>query len=125
MECGLHEKNVALTEEAVGVNEEIAKLNARIIVEHEEGFYKALRQATVLLKVHEPFDVGFEIDDGELVHLGPLVLSENPADPANVEPEGVPAGMGEAEAKAVMEEEADEEVDEWIGISFEKILICR
>lgn len=42
--------------------EKIAELNAGVVTEHEEGFYKALSQAAVLLHVHEPFVVGFDIE---------------------------------------------------------------
>ncbi|WVY93543.1 hypothetical protein V8G54_032631 [Vigna mungo] len=43
VERGLHEKNQALTDELAQANEKISKLNASVIVEHEEGFDKALR----------------------------------------------------------------------------------
>lgn len=88
LECGLHEMNATLIEELAGAREKIAELNASIVVEHEKGFYKALRQTTVLLNVHEPFDVGFDIEKdvygGELVHLGPPTAFENPTDPKSV-----------------------------------------
>lgn len=112
VECGLREKTAALTEELARVKEKIAELNASIVVEHEEGFYKALRQAVVLLNGHEPFDVGFDIEKDvngcELVHLGPPTIVENPTDHGNVEPEGAPAVNVEAFVEEVDDDEDDE-----------------
>lgn len=83
-------RTIALHEDLWATREKIVELNASIVNEHEEGFYKALRQAVVLLHVHEPFDVGFDIEkdvyDGELVYLGPPNADENPAGPDPVDP---------------------------------------
>lgn len=76
------------------------------MTKHEEGFFKALRQAAVLLKVHEPFAIGFDIEkdvcDGELVYLGPPSAGEGPTDPNIVDPVVDAAGgssvMGEDNA---------------------------
>lgn len=87
-------------------------MRANIVVEHEEGFYNALRQATVLLNVHEPFDVGFDIEKdmygGKLVHLGPLTVYENPDGDGNVELEGASSIVVET----VLEEGVGEGEDE-------------
>ncbi|KOM31619.1 hypothetical protein LR48_Vigan01g117400 [Vigna angularis] len=52
---------------------EIGALNDSVMYEHEEGFNKALRQASFLLGVTDPFVAGFDIEkdviDGELVQL--------------------------------------------------------
>lgn len=66
-----------------------------------------MRQAAVLLNVHEAFDIGFDIVyNGELVHLGPSAASENPADPESVEP----IIAKEADDKEIADD--DDEADE-------------
>lgn len=66
---------MTLNDDLLGARNKIVELSASIVAKHEEGFYKALRQAAVLLKVDKPFDIGFDLEKdvygGELVYIGP------------------------------------------------------
>ncbi|KOM50621.1 hypothetical protein LR48_Vigan08g144800 [Vigna angularis] len=54
--------NQALSLDVTKANEKIAELEATIVFEHEEGFNKALRQASLLAGVQDPFTLGFDIE---------------------------------------------------------------
>ncbi|KOM41312.1 hypothetical protein LR48_Vigan04g151000 [Vigna angularis] len=62
MERGLLQKNRALTDDLVKAKEKISELEMGIVFEHEEGFNKALRQASVQMGVKESFTLGFDIE---------------------------------------------------------------
>lgn len=85
VERRLQARAVELHKDLKADQEKIATQNASIVTEHEEGFYKALRQAAVILKVQEPFAIGFDIEndvyDGKLVYLGPPSGGEGLIDP--------------------------------------------
>lgn len=49
-----------LSTELAQANEAFANLDATVIIEHEEGFNKVMRQAAFLLKV-DPIASGFDI----------------------------------------------------------------
>ncbi|KOM43594.1 hypothetical protein LR48_Vigan05g119900 [Vigna angularis] len=91
--------------------EECGQLKAKVArqrnSEHEEGFNKALRQASVLAGIHEPFALGFNIEkdvfDGVLVDLNTLADDEGP------KTEG-PSGAAWADQALVVED--DEEADD-------------
>ncbi|KOM37445.1 hypothetical protein LR48_Vigan03g082700 [Vigna angularis] len=107
-ENGLLRSNRALTDDLAKAKEKISELEAGIVFEHEEGFKKALRQASVLAGVHEPFALGFDIEkdvfDGVLVDLNTMADDEGP------ETEG-PSGAVVAD-EAVEVEDEDEEADD-------------
>lgn len=73
IEKELSEKNQALMRDLERIGKRTTELNEGIVFEHEEGFYKSLRQASFLLGVVDPNVVGFDIEkdviDGELVQL--------------------------------------------------------
>ncbi|KOM41283.1 hypothetical protein LR48_Vigan04g148100 [Vigna angularis] len=108
VEKGLHEKNQMLTYELSQAKEKIVKLNVSIIFEHEEGFYKALQQVSVLVGVRDPYVVGFDIEkdvfDRILVHLDDLAARGNP--PRLEEPPTAEESKG---AEIVVEVVADKE----------------
>ncbi|KOM45407.1 hypothetical protein LR48_Vigan06g071300 [Vigna angularis] len=54
-EAELVQKNQALTDDLLKSQERISELDAGIVFEHEEGFNKALRQASVLAGIQEPY----------------------------------------------------------------------
>lgn len=60
--------------------ERISELNTSLVTEHEQGFYKALRQAEVLLKVEKPLALGFDLEkdvyDGVLTYVAPSAVAE-------------------------------------------------
>ncbi|KOM39947.1 hypothetical protein LR48_Vigan04g014500 [Vigna angularis] len=91
-ENGFLRSNRALTDDLTKAREKISELEAGIVFEHEEGFNKALHQASVLTGVHEPFALGFDIKkdvfDGVLVDLNTMVDDEAP------ETEGPPRCRG-------------------------------
>ncbi|KOM51798.1 hypothetical protein LR48_Vigan09g045700 [Vigna angularis] len=62
--------------------EMISELEVGIVFEHEEGFNKALRQASILIGVKESFALGFDIEngvfDGVLVPLKLPAIEEHP-----------------------------------------------
>ncbi|KOM29430.1 hypothetical protein LR48_Vigan682s000400 [Vigna angularis] len=107
-EVGLLKANQALTDDLARARERISELEAGIVFEHEEGFNKALRQAFVLVGIHEPFTLGFDIEkdvfDGVLVDLNSMVDDEGP------EIEG-PSGAAGAD-EAVEVEDEDKEADD-------------
>ncbi|KOM38259.1 hypothetical protein LR48_Vigan03g164100 [Vigna angularis] len=80
-------------------NETMSTLNSNVVIEHEEGFNKAMRQADFLLKV-DPLAFGFDINKD--VFNGKMLLIDEADDedagvdePDNVDdeaPEGVPKG---------------------------------
>ncbi|KOM57440.1 hypothetical protein LR48_Vigan11g047300 [Vigna angularis] len=83
--------------------ERIAELEATIVFEHEEGFNKALRQASLLAGIQEPFALGFDIEkdvfDGVLMDLN-TVDDEDP---------GVEGPSGAMETVEAREADAEEE----------------
>lgn len=54
-------ENTRLSGELIKANETIVKLDTMSIIEHEEGFNKAMRHAAFLLKV-DPLAVGFDMN---------------------------------------------------------------
>lgn len=54
-------ENAWLASELMKANETITTLDTNVAIERKEGFNKAMRQATFLLKV-DPIAVGFKID---------------------------------------------------------------
>ncbi|KOM55346.1 hypothetical protein LR48_Vigan10g123800 [Vigna angularis] len=97
--------NQALTDDLTKARKRIPELEAGIVFEHEEGFNKALRQASVLAGIQEPFAVGFDIVKdvfyGVLVDLNSMVDEEEPGT------EGPSGGAGAAEAVEVEDDEEE------------------
>ncbi|KOM29680.1 hypothetical protein LR48_Vigan743s001300 [Vigna angularis] len=100
--------NRVLTDDLAKAKEKISELEAGIVFEHEEGFNKALRQASVLAGIQEPFALGFDIEkdvfDGVLVDLNTMVDDEAP------EIEGPPGAAVADEAVEV--EDVDDEAED-------------
>ncbi|KOM55963.1 hypothetical protein LR48_Vigan10g185500 [Vigna angularis] len=73
-------ENKALSLWLERVDRRIVELNSSIIIEHEEGFNKGLRQASFLLGVTdlyaEGFDIMKDVFDGEFVHLKESAVDE-------------------------------------------------
>lgn len=98
---------MALHKDLAAARAKIAELNANVVIEHEEGFFKALRQASVLLNVAKPLEIGFDIEkdvyDGVLTYVSPLTDLEDAAagdtvvgtNEPNVDAEVGPDGGGE------------------------------
>ncbi|KOM51767.1 hypothetical protein LR48_Vigan09g042600 [Vigna angularis] len=67
----LSAENNALTSRLEQANEKIVELNVAVVVEHEEGFNKALHQACFLFGVTDQYSAGFDIEKeiigGEMV----------------------------------------------------------
>ncbi|KOM57997.1 hypothetical protein LR48_Vigan11g103000 [Vigna angularis] len=108
-EGGLLQKNRALTDDLVKAKEKISKLETGIVFEHEEGFNKALRQASVLAGIQEPYALGFDIQkhvfDGVLVHLIALVAEDEPQEMED------PLSAGVVDQRVEVADEAIEDVD--------------
>ncbi|KOM32027.1 hypothetical protein LR48_Vigan01g158300 [Vigna angularis] len=102
-EAGLHKANRALTNDLAKANERITELEATIVFEHEEGFNKALRQASLLAGIQEPFALGFDIEKD--VFYGVLV-DLNTVDDEDPGVEGPSRAVETVEAR---EAEAEEE----------------
>ncbi|KOM43727.1 hypothetical protein LR48_Vigan05g133200 [Vigna angularis] len=87
-------QNDSLTAELVKANEAISTLNTNVQIEHEEGFTKALRQATFLLEV-DPLAVGFDISqdvyDGKMLPVGGSPVGAEGAVDDNGRVDGEPA----------------------------------
>ncbi|KOM29512.1 hypothetical protein LR48_Vigan715s000200 [Vigna angularis] len=102
-EAGLQKTNRLLSADLAKANEKVAELEATVVFEHEEGFNKALRQASLLAGIQEPYALGFDIKkdvfDGVLVDLN-TVGDEDPA-------AEVPSGAVEAAEAGRAEGEAD------------------
>ncbi|KOM52593.1 hypothetical protein LR48_Vigan09g125200 [Vigna angularis] len=68
----LVDQNETLTTELLKANRTISTLNANVVIEHEEGFNKAMRQAVFLLNV-DPLASGFDIHqdvfDGKMLPI--------------------------------------------------------
>ncbi|KOM50267.1 hypothetical protein LR48_Vigan08g109400 [Vigna angularis] len=107
-ENGLFRSNRALTDDLAKAKEKVSELEAGIVFEHEEGFHKALRQASVLAGIQEHFALGFDIEedvfDGVLVDLNTLVDGKAP------EIEGPPDAVAADEAVKV--EDVDDEAED-------------
>ncbi|KOM37306.1 hypothetical protein LR48_Vigan03g068700 [Vigna angularis] len=105
--AGLLKVNRALTNDLTKANEKIAELEATIVFEHEEDFNKALRQASLLASIQEPFALGFDIEkdvfDGVLVHLNTVDDEE----PGVEGPSGAAGAIEVGEAEVEEEEEGD------------------
>ncbi|KOM47183.1 hypothetical protein LR48_Vigan07g088700 [Vigna angularis] len=105
---GLLRLNRVLTDDLARAKEKISELEAGIVFEPEEGFNKALRQASVLAGIQEPFALGFDIEkdvfDGVLVDLNTMVDGEAP------EIEGPPSATVVDEAVEV--EDVDDEAED-------------
>lgn len=84
----LHTDLAVVREELRIAREKVTELDASVVNEHEEGFYKALRQAEVLLKIEKPLELGFDLEkdvyDGVLTYVGPPALGEGDATRAEV-----------------------------------------
>ncbi|KOM41307.1 hypothetical protein LR48_Vigan04g150500 [Vigna angularis] len=105
-EVGLLKANQALTDDLAKARERIAELETSIVFEHEDGFNKALRQASVLTGIREPFALGFDIEkdvfDGVLVDLNSI------ADDEGLGTEG-PSGVVRAAEEVEVEDDDEEE----------------
>ncbi|KOM31999.1 hypothetical protein LR48_Vigan01g155500 [Vigna angularis] len=101
-EAELRKTNQLLSADLAKANDKVAELEATIVFEHEEGFNKALRQASLLAGIQEPYALGFDIEkdvfDGVLVDLNTVGVE----DPATEVPSGVveAAEAGRAELEA-------------------------
>lgn len=80
----LHTDLKAVQAELKAAEEKIFILNDSLVTEHEDGFYKALCQAEVLLNVEKPFELGFNLYKN--VYEGVLMDIEPPSEAA-AEPE--------------------------------------
>lgn len=76
----LHTELKTVQAELKATEEKITVLNKSLVVEHEDGFYKALPQAEVLLNVEKPFELGFDLYKD--VYGGVLMDIEPPVEAA-------------------------------------------
>ncbi|KOM38407.1 hypothetical protein LR48_Vigan03g178900 [Vigna angularis] len=102
-EAELRKTNQLLSADLAKANNKVAELEATVVFEHEEGFNKALWQASLLAGIQELYALGFDIEkdvfDGVLVDLN-TVGDEDPATE-------VPSGAVEAAEAGRAEREAD------------------
>ncbi|KOM56886.1 hypothetical protein LR48_Vigan10g277800 [Vigna angularis] len=101
----LASQNENLTTKLLKANETISTLNSNVVIEHEEGFNKVMRQAAFLLNV-DPLASGFDIHqdvfDGKMLPIDEAddeeAGADEPAQVDNAAPErvdGLLAGEGE------------------------------
>lgn len=97
----LHSELKKVRAELKAAEEKITLLNDSLVAEHEDGFYKAIRQAEVLLKIEKPLSLGFDIYKD--VYHGVLTDIQEPEE-ADA---GEGAGTGDGERAEVVESAAD------------------
>lgn len=83
----LHTELKTVCAELKVAEEKITSLNDSLVAEHEDGFYKAIRQAQVLLNMEKPLALGFDIYKD--VYNGVLMDIEQPAETGADPGEGV------------------------------------
>lgn len=98
----LHTELKTVRAELKAAEEKIVSLNDNLVAEHEDGFYKAVRQVEVLLNIQKPLELGFDIYKD--VYNGVMMDIEQPEETdAGVEA----AGAGAREAVEVVGSAAD------------------
>lgn len=98
----LHTELKTVRAELKAAEEKISSLNDSLVAEHEDGFYKALRQAEVLLNIERPLKLGFNLYKD--VYGGVLVDIEQPGETVaelGGEAEVVTRSAGDADPKDV------------------------